>query len=271
MSKESLAEKLAKANRDVTKLCEFFAPRRGWNLAHDAHEAARDLAAAASTLDDHLTALIARYDSQPVQHVLPDVGLLPTGELDNGRLKRFAIFLHDLDAWLSAQSCPTDYPEGVDELRGMEANLACIIELVEAISSSPDPSTAPGSPADDAPQAEVPVSPARECTSTGPDDGPQQLILDDTDERPLVQELQGIKELTEDCQKLVDDYLTAWGLEYSYIKRKKLLERILRWITSAPEGHVLVMKMKTAEEPFEPYPSYVTRDVLAGNPPPDDS
>ncbi len=80
-----------------------------------------------------------------------------------------------------------------------------------------------------------------------------------------------MKELTEDCQKLVDDYLTAWGLEYSYIKRKKLLERILRWITSAPEGHVLVMKMKTAEEPFEPYPSYVTRDVLAGNPPPDDS
>lgn len=270
MSQESLVEKLAKANRDVNKLCEFFAARKGWDLAHNAQDAARDLTSAASTLGDHLLALIARNDSQPASHALPDVDLLPTGELEKARLERFAIFLHDLDTWLSAQSCPTDSPEGLDELQGMEANLACIAELVEAISSIPEPSTAPGYPADDTAGREDPAEPAPETAMTGPDDAPLQLILDDTDERPLVQEFQKMKELTEDCQKMVDEFLAAWGLEFSYIKRKKLFERLLRWITSAPEGHVLVMKMKTAEEPFEPYPSYVSREVLAGKPPSND-
>jgi hypothetical protein len=54
----------------------------------------------------------------------------------------------------------------------------------------------------------------------------------------------------------------------SYYSRKKFFERLLRWISSAPEGQVLVIKMKTAEEPYEPYPSYVSRDVLDGKEPP---
>ena len=83
----------------------------------------------------------------------------------------------------------------------------------------------------------------------------------------MVQDFQGMNELTEECKNLVDGFLAAWSLEYSYYNRKRLLERILRWINSAPEGHVLVIKMKTVEEPFQPYPSYISRDVLAGNPP----
>ena len=47
-----------------------------------------------------------------------------------------------------------------------------------------------------------------------------------------------------------------------------LLEKILTWITSAPEGQVLVIKMKTIEEPFVPYPSFVSRDILQGKEPP---
>ena len=83
----------------------------------------------------------------------------------------------------------------------------------------------------------------------------------------MVQDFQGLNELTEECKSLVDGFLAAWELEYTHHNRKKLLERILRWINSAPEGHVLVIKMKTVEEPYQPYPSYISRDVLAGNPP----
>ena len=63
----------------------------------------------------------------------------------------------------------------------------------------------------------------------------------------------------------------ASGPEAKYLsgqKSKKLLEKILTWITSAPEGQVLVIKMKTIEEPFVPYPSFVSRDILQGKEPP---
>jgi len=264
MSQQALIEKLAKANRDVKRLCEFFAARKGWQAAPDAGDAARSLADAASTMDEHLKALISSSGMQPSQPDYPEVALFPVGTFDRGRLQRFASFLRDLDTWFAAQTWAGVSSEDVGEFQKMEAYLACIIELIEAGPTIEDPATVAVSEADGATQVTVPGDAPGKAI---PEGAPLQLVLDDTNEQPMIQEFQGIKELTAECQQAVDDFLAAWDLDYSYIKRKKLLERLLRWITSAPEGHVLVMKMKTAEEPFEPYPSYVSREVLAGNPP----
>ncbi len=264
MSKKALVEKLAKANRDVKKLSEFFAARKGWLLAPDAGESARDLIHAASTIDERLKALIEKSGSQPTILNHPEVILLPVGTLDHGRLQRFATFLRDLDTWFAAQTFGGESPEDIAEFQKMEGNLAFIIDLVESLSAIPEPPATAESDTDGATPA---AAPAGNTIATIPEGAPFQLVLDDTDETPLVQKFRDIKELTADCQKAVDDFLAAWGIELSYYNRKKLLERTLRWISSAPEGHVLVMKMKTAEEPFEPYPSYISRDVLAGKPP----
>jgi hypothetical protein len=263
MSKKTLVEKLAKANRDVKKLGEFFAARKGWLLALDAGESARNLIHAASTIDERLKALIEKSGSQPTRPDHLEVILLPVGTLDHGRLQRFATFLRDLDTWFAAQNWEEESPKDIAEFQEMETNLACIIDLVETLSVIPEPPATAESATDGATAAAAPG----ETIATIPEGAPLQLVLDDTDEAPLVQEFQNIKELTADCQKAVDDFLAAWGIELSYYNRKKLLERLLRWISSAPEGHVLVMKMKTAEVPFEPYPSYISRDVLAGKPP----
>ncbi len=274
MSQDPLIEKLAKANGNVKKLCEFFAARSNWTVSAECGTSARDAAAAAAKLGEHLKVLIRAAGSDPKSPFDPQVETHGSGTHDRARLDRFTAFLRDLDAWLVAQPGPSKDPKVIAALQEMESYVFSIVDLTGAIESEPEapatesPATEPPAPVDDgATQASEPDEGAHETIATTPEGVPLQLALDDTDEHPMVQDFQGMNELTEECKNLVDEYLAAWSLEYSYYNRKRLLERILRWINSAPEGHVLVIKMKTVEEPFQPYPSYISRDVLAGNPP----
>lgn len=271
MSQESLTQQLAKANGDVTKLCEFFAGRTNWDLAADADPSARDLLAAATKLDEHLGVLLRATGTEPAKRLQPEIAAVGAGSYDGARLVRFAAFLRDLDAWLVAQPGPTKDPDGIATLRDIEANLSYIVTTVEALTTTPDQTT-DAEPADDdgAPETIQTDDASAIAAMTGDEGQPLQLVLDDTDERPLVHEFQGRNELTQACEELVDGFLAAWGVEYSYYNRKKLLDQLLRWIASAPEGHALVLKMKTAEKPYAPYPNYVSKDVLSGKPPEND-
>jgi len=269
MSQDPLIEKLAKANGNVKKLCEFFAARGHWTLAADCELSAREAGAAAAKLAAHLKVLIHAAGADPKSPFDPLVESQDSGTLDRARLDRFAAFLRDLDAWLVAQPGPSDDPDVIAALQEMESYVYAIVELTGALAGKTETAATetPGPVDDGATQVADPSGEAHETIATTPEGIPLQLALDDTDERPMVQDFQGMNELTEECKSLIDGFLAAWSLEYSYYNRKKLLERILRWINSAPEGHVLVIKMKTVEEPYQPYPSYISRDVLAGNPP----
>ena len=274
MSQDPLTEKLAKANGNVKKLCDFFAARSQWTLAADGETSARAATAAAAKLAEHLKVLIHAAGFDPRSPFEPLVETQDPGSHDCARLDRFTAFLRDLDAWLVAQPGPSNDPEVIDALQEMESYVNSIAELTGAITGESEapaaesPGTEAPAPADDGgTRADGPGEEADATTALTPEGIPLQLALDDTDEHPMVQDFQGLNELTEECKSLVDGFLTAWELEYTHYNRKKLLERILRWINSAPEGHVLVIKMKTVEEPYQPYPSYISRDVLAGNPP----
>lgn len=270
MSQDSLTAKLVKANGNVKKLCEFLTARREWVLPPEASASGSELRAAAAGVGTQLRRLMEHCGAEPVEPPSPPDTSVGVGTHDNARLQRFAGFLRDLETWFAAQTdAPTD-PEGVGALQKMDAHIVCLLDLFdsETRSSGPpqesaDPST--GGPPIDSPK---PGGSGRSGASVDLEGVPRQLVLDDTEERPLVQEFRGISELTPLCEKLADDFLDAWKIELSYYNRKKFLERLLRWISSAPDGQVLVIKMKTAEEPYEPYPSYVSRDVLEGREPP---
>lgn len=269
MSQDPLIEKLAKANGNVKKLCEFFAARSHWTVAGDCEESAYSLNAAASKLNDHLKVLIRSAGFDPTSPFDPLVEPKDAATHDGAKLDRFTTFLRDLDSWLTAQPGPAKDPDVIAGFQEMEGYLCCIVEVTGNIAGpETSESDVPGTPDDGSTLAGEPPDPANATIAATPDGIPQQLVLDDTEKHPMVQEFQGMSELTDECKNLVDGYLEAWEIEYSYYNRKRLLERILRWINSAPEAHALVIKMKTVEEPYEPYPSYVSRDVLAGNPPP---
>lgn len=269
MSQASLTEKLAKANGNVKKLCEFLTARREWVFPPEASASCSELRAAASGVGDQLRRLMEDCGAAPVEPPTPPGASVGAGTHDNARLQRFAVFLRDLETWFAAQSdAPTD-AEGIRALQEMDAHIVCLLDLFDPESRSPGSSEESADP----PPGDAPAGPPDPNASAPPgapadlEGVPRQLVLDDTEERPLVQEFRGITELTPLCEKLADDFLDAWKIELSYYNRKKFLERLLRWISSAPEGQVLVIKMKTAEEPYTPYPSYISRDVLEGKEP----
>ncbi len=270
MSQDPLTQQLTKASGDVKKLCEFLSARKGWELATDAEQSAQDLGAAAIKLDDHLQTMIRASGADTAATAQPKSKAVDGGTLDGGRLVRFASFVRDLDSWLVAQPESTKNPEAIATLVELESYLSCIADMAAALVATPvqadEPEPAVETGEDTAQDDEPSVESAAVDADVAVDAAgrPLQLVLDDTDEKPLVQEFQGRDELTSDCKVLVDGFLAAWGLEYSYYNRKKLLESLLRWISSAPEGQVLILKMKTAEVPYKPYPNYVSRDVLAG-------
>lgn len=270
MSQDSLTEKLAKANGNVKRLCEFFAARRDWVYAPEAATSAHELASAASGVGGQLKRLMDACGATPDPPAEPVIDSVGAGTHENARLLRFTAFLRDLDIWFAAQSDAPTEPPAIEALREIDAHIGCMVAIFNDATIATDVSAEPmgSGDADASAQTAEPGEPVRHTIPTDKDGVPRQLILDDTDERPLVQDFQGIIELTTECEKLADDFLTAWDIELSYYNRKKFLERLLRWISSAPEGQVLVIKMKTAEEPYEPYPSYVSRDVLEGKEPP---
>ncbi|MEE4270396.1 MAG: hypothetical protein V2I67_01895 [Thermoanaerobaculales bacterium] len=260
MSHESLTAKLSKAATNMRRLCEFFAARREWKLPHDGEPAARALGEATLGVGEELRSMMALCGANPVGERVPDVESLGEGTHDSARLERFITFLRDLRVWFSAQSSPPTDSDGIAALREMEGHVACMSTIIgETLKRQP--ASAPAAPA----ASTAPPEPVEEPLDANPvefEKRAPQLVLDDTESNPMVQEFQGRSELTPECERLADAYLAAWDLKLSYFNRKKLLERILRWITSAPDGQVLVIKMKTLEEPYEPYPSYVSREVL---------
>ncbi len=262
-----MTAKLAKAHANVTKLCHFFAARSGWRLARDAERASHDFVRAAEAVDRRLRKLLAAADSSPSEPQPPEVAPVEDGVFDRTRLMKFTTFLTDLDTWFAAQPAPPTSAEGVALLAEMEAMLAANLQLVadltpaaEAPSSSDTPPLAATDFAIEEGGSSGPAMPTPPMTHT--DSGLHQLVLDDTDERPMVQTFRGITELTPECKEAVDEFLSTWNIQYDDIKRKTLRERLVRWITSAPHGQVLVIKVRTLTEPFEPYPSYVSRELL---------
>lgn len=262
-----MTAKLAKAHANVTKLCHFFAARSGWRLARDAERASHDFVRAAEAVDRRLRQLLAAANSSPSEARPPKVAPVQDGVFDRTRLMKFTTFLTDLDAWFAAQPVPPTSPESVELLSEMEAMLAAILQLVadltppaEAPSSSDPPPLAATDFAIDEGGSDGGAIAAPSMADA--DSGLHQLVLNDTDERPMVQTFRGITELTPACKEAVDEFLSTWNIQFDDIKRKKLRERLVRWITSAPHGQVLVIKVRTLSEPFEPYPSYVSRELL---------
>jgi len=270
MSQQLLTVKLVKANANMKKLSEFFVARREWDFPLETEPSILDLAGAVSDVAEELRMLMAQCGANPAGEKIPDVNELGDGTHDPARLQRFMVFLRDLRVWFAAQTGPPTESDGIAALREMDGHLSCMITVFRdalklqksrppAPPAAPDPETEVQNPEPSEPPPEKKPVEFGKC--------PPQLVLDDTEDDPMVQEFQGREELTPECEQLADAFIAAWDVELSYYNRKKLLERILRWIMSAPDGQVLVIKMKTIEEPHEPYPSYVSREVLDGKNP----
>ena len=220
---------------------------------------------AASTVRDAASALAAMVRSRlpdGAQPGHPAVEGVPTGPLDRERLQRFATYLSDLRRWFSE----------LDDLGLSPPTVMHLEDLLGALQTIQDAVTTLTAAVDHDPVAAVhhqPTPPAGQAPPrTATEDG-GRMVFQSTPDRPLLREVQGQAELTDESRKRIGEFMKTHGLE-GEAARHRLETRMLRWLEATPTGQVLVLKMGSLNGRPEPYPTYMAPDLAHGRPADDD-
>jgi hypothetical protein len=264
MAEQITTQELEKASRNVEKLSIFIGERRDWMLASDAAGAAASLADASRALAEIVCRLSGRDDSSDLEVRQPPK-LEPSGRVTGGRLTKFADFIRQLRKWFAAHD-GDDLPDGSDQavtslLAALEVTAIGVERLKSTVGNEQHgTSGGAGEPEND------PLADPQEPLVSG-DLGPvaevdmsARLMLDDAMATPLLQVFQGVTELTPEAMSKVDAFFTENGVALEGPERRRLHDKILRWIQSTPEGQVLVVRLSGLSGKIEAYSSYRSRD-----------
>ncbi len=233
---------LRRAAANVARLGEYLVARRRWTVPGDARNALRATHGAADSLRAWLCDSYPQIASARPPEIATDP--LPPQPLDASRLERMAAFLDQLEVWFESRTTQEPSPDGVEILAGMAGWLhGAVAAARDVLKAHPEP--------------RAPTPPLE--TPEPPPDAPERLVLEDSDAEPLLQEFKGTVELTETARGLLGGFLAGYGVELSSSSRRQLDHKVLRWLESTPDGHVLVLKMTTLHGYFEPYPVYEPR------------
>jgi hypothetical protein len=236
---------LQRASENLKRLHGYFAARSSWAAADDA--AAELLSAIRSTVDDTVKAVATimeklgimapssiRFGAAPQQ---------PGGQLDAATLGKFQKFLGQLMTWFQSRADAAVSPTGAKLLRELHGSLVGT-RIALAVIIDGEPPAEESSPSQQ--QAAIPPKRAK-------------LELNDTSETPMLIDFQGKTELTGDARDLLAAFLEENELEMPEYKRAKLEENVVRWLESAPEGMMLVIKIGGLHGRYEPFPSYTPK------------
>ena len=286
MPEEITIQELEKASRNLERLAEFIGERRGWALASGDETAATHAREAAESLSKEIARITDGEIELPSSFNQPSV-LEPSGRVSAKRLSKFADFMRQLQEWFSSHK-NLELPAGSEEsirsiqgfLGGTSDALGLLLESAALETPSDTRSTAGAEGSSSVPTIERPyASTASQAEAT---DGPEpltsddlgpvadvdrdaRLILDHTEELPLLQHFQGVSELTVEGKEQLDSFLAEQGVELGEYETHRIHDKVLRWIEAAPTGNVLVIKISGLFGKPEAYSSYEPR----GKPTPD--
>jgi hypothetical protein len=252
-------DELRKAAHNADRIRVFFGERTMWTLSPEGRQALEKVLTALRSNVEIIEGLFARLGIDVATEPAEADVVLPGGELDAPRLRAFAGFLEQFHGWLCGQSHGAISSEGAQLMSSIHRSLAATGEAVTAIleadqvTSAPQPVAVTPEPAfQQAPRpvhAKRPAAPAMQSNDS-------RLVLQDTDETPVLQELRGQIELTPQAKDALSTFLATHGIELDSYKRRKLETNILRWIHATPEGQILVLKISALHGAPEPYPTY---------------
>jgi len=258
---------LEKASRNLERMSRFIGERREWLLgaggeaaAKSAREAAISLAETIADLADTPVDAAASVDQPPK--------IEPAAKVSANRLLKFADFMEQLRRWF-VEHDDAGLPADCDgEVKSMLSSLAVTGEALLMLfgSAAVEKSPQEEPPGEDEPGPES-SSPDAVGSLTGNDLGPvaevdpsARLVLEDTDACPLLQEFKGVVELTVEAKKMLDDFLAEQGVELGKYERRRLHDKVLRWIEGTPPGRVLVIKISGLYGKPEAYSSYQPKE-----------
>jgi hypothetical protein len=278
---------LEKASKNLTRIEDFLAVRRQWKLEPAGHEALSTIDAAAElvvrTIDPILDAhgITIEWDDQP------SVELLPTSTFDSGRLAKMSDFMIQLGRWFEGHSqCTLErtaeptlgqvygsvgrirkavakiierspYRQPTQERRGLsEVNEDSAPTPLPVADSEPASRVVPGTPT----VAAGPRPAERTTAAAPPASSGARLVLEDTEQTPLLQTFKGETELTPEARERLDTFFGDHGVILSGYQLHKFEAEIERRIRSTPHGQVLVVKIGSIEGMPKPYFAYQAKD-----------
>ena len=254
MPDQITSQELEKAARNIGRISEFIAARRSWALASGADEALSATREAADSFGEYLTALMTARQIRSIDEVQPPPEPLPPATMDATRLARFTEYLGQVRQWFINHGDSTLPSEGHEVVRSIQASLAATCWAAEALLAAAEA---------------TPVDAHKVAADFGPVvdvDREARLILQDTEAIPLLQEFKGIVELTEEAKGLLEGFFEKNEIDLGAFEKRRLQDKVLRWIEGTPEGQVLVFKISGLHGRAEPYASYQPKENPAEKP-----
>ena len=92
-----------------------------------------------------------------------------------------------------------------------------------------------------------------------------RLILENSDLEPLVQNFQGVAELTIAAKETLDEFFAIQNITIEGRDLQKLHDRMLKWIEGVPHGQVLVVKLSGLSGKPNVYSSYQPKGGIPMN------
>jgi hypothetical protein len=291
VSQQLTVAELTKAARNLKKIELYLTGRRGWRVDPSDNTTFKTLRVAADRLAFTIgqRALALRIDAKLGGET--ETEELPSATFESGMLQKFSVFLGQLDGWFVSQADAA--PEkGAERLLGrLQASLDAIRTALIVIDDNQEPvedgeeeaadddRPVEAPPETEHPAAAVPGPPVRPVTTASDDiyegtratEGeavpsrkpPPQIAFTMSDAAPMFTWIGSeTVELTplakEKIEKLFDDQ----GISYFKYQLEKFCDEVRMRIETAPEGHVLVVKIRSMDNEIKPFLSYVAADTV---------
>jgi hypothetical protein len=244
---------LGQAAANLERLHDYFRSRTTWQVGDGGSHAAATLSATLErTCRDALQPLLAatgiKLPTAPPTPPQPDA---PEGRLDRGRLDRFSAFVSQLGSWLMAQHGKAVSEAGRIHLLSIARHLVGTTTAVGEILRTLEPDDSPGPSEADEPEVEHIDT---------------RLVLEDTEEAPLLQLFRGNIELTHEAKRAIHAFLAQARVSSRGADLIRFERKVQQWIEATPHGHVLVIKVSCLSGHPQTYPRYERKSASLSEP-----
>jgi hypothetical protein len=244
MSEQITSAEMAKAARNLERLADFIGVRRRWTVAEPGRAPVKAARKAGEAIAEVICRISGGEIATPIGVEQPSE-LEPAGEVSSARLTRFADYLDQLSRWFEDRG-GARLPSGMeDHARSIQRSLAAADEALQMLLDEKAPKPEP-EPEPDPREAAFNEPEPLTRADLGPVavvDPDARLILDHTWQKSLLQKRGNIMELTPETVKKLDTFFSEQGFELNSHEKRRLYEKVQRWIEATPNKRVLVLRV----------------------------
>jgi hypothetical protein len=284
-------EKLDKAARNIAKIEVYLAARLEWTVEPGSQQAFGALKTSADRIAFTVGQRALASGVETRLGTGSEVEQVPPASFEKEHLQRFASFLGRLDRWF------VDHASGGLE-KGGRRRLGAIQESLEStrmalarIKLNQEPAEQPADEANDAdvpdqastepaekPTSEPKITARPAAPSTAVDDvfsgsreqaeqiaarTPAQIVFTTSDADPMYRWVgSNTVELTPLGKERIQNLFEEQGISYFRYQLEKFADEVKMRIENAPEGHILVVKVRTSGDERKPFLGYVPADTV---------